>query len=181
MTGIVWDKEKTERLKTLFDSNVAASVIAKEMGCTRNAIIGKVARLGLKNKRSMPVRFGSPNNSPAQKASNGAAIKRSADARKPPLTLAPVKIEISQEDEKPIELVVHRAQQEGERPTIVSLRNYGACRYPLWGNSYTPPEQRFYCGEQTAATGPYCAEHVALCYSAPPVRTAPFVQRRNQR
>jgi GcrA cell cycle regulator len=50
MTGPVsfWTAERTEQLKKLWDNGLSASQIATEIGnCTRNAVIGKVHRLGL--------------------------------------------------------------------------------------------------------------------------------------
>lgn len=49
MKGIFWTDDLIEQLKKLYASELTASQIATEMNCglTRNAIIGKVHRLGL--------------------------------------------------------------------------------------------------------------------------------------
>lgn len=45
----VWSDEKIEELKVLLDRNLSASAIAKRLGFkTRNSVIGKVTRLGLR-------------------------------------------------------------------------------------------------------------------------------------
>jgi len=46
-----WTDERVETLKTMWNDGKSASQIAKELGgVTRNAVIGKVHRLGLSNR-----------------------------------------------------------------------------------------------------------------------------------
>lgn len=46
-----WTDERVEILKTMWGEGKSASQIAKELGgVTRNAVIGKVHRLGLSNR-----------------------------------------------------------------------------------------------------------------------------------
>jgi len=49
-----WTDERIDALKTLWDKGLSASQIAKELGenVTRNAVIGKAHRLGLKSRPS---------------------------------------------------------------------------------------------------------------------------------
>ena len=56
-----WTDERIELLKNLWDSGQSASQIAKELGegVTRNAVIGKAHRLGLKSRPS-PVKADKP-------------------------------------------------------------------------------------------------------------------------
>lgn len=51
---MAWTDERIERLKSLWDEGLSASQIAKELGegVTRNAVIGKAHRLGLKSRPS---------------------------------------------------------------------------------------------------------------------------------
>ena len=56
-----WTDERVETLKKMWGEGQSASVIAKELGgVTRNAVIGKVHRLGLSNRTA--------SNAPAPKA-----------------------------------------------------------------------------------------------------------------
>ncbi|MEC8197651.1 MAG: GcrA family cell cycle regulator, partial [Pseudomonadota bacterium] len=48
-----WTDERVELLKKMWGEGQSASQIAKELGgVTRNAVIGKVHRLGLSNRSS---------------------------------------------------------------------------------------------------------------------------------
>ena len=50
---MAWTDDRVEKLKTMWTEGNSASQIAKEIGgVTRNAVIGKVHRLGLSNRAS---------------------------------------------------------------------------------------------------------------------------------
>ena len=51
MTAITWSDDRVEQLKKLWEAGLSASQIASKMGgVTRNAVIGKVHRLGLSGR-----------------------------------------------------------------------------------------------------------------------------------
>lgn len=52
MKTVDWTDERISELKQLWESGVSGGVIAKKLGLTRNSIIGKVHRLGLKKRQS---------------------------------------------------------------------------------------------------------------------------------
>ena len=69
-----WTDERVETLKKMWSEGQSASQIAKELGgVTRNAVIGKVHRLGLSNRAgsSAPA----PEKKPAKVAPKKAAPK----------------------------------------------------------------------------------------------------------
>ena len=54
-----WSEDRVERLKVLWADGLSASQVAKQLGgVTRNAVIGKVHRLGLAGRRSEERRAG---------------------------------------------------------------------------------------------------------------------------
>jgi hypothetical protein len=55
MTVLTWSEEREARLKELWDAGLSASQIAAELGnVTRNAVIGRVHRLGLSGRAKSP-------------------------------------------------------------------------------------------------------------------------------
>src|SRR5438270_6709541 len=55
MTVLTWSEDRVEQLKKLWEAGLSASQIAAELGnVTRNAVIGKVHRLGLSGRAKSP-------------------------------------------------------------------------------------------------------------------------------
>jgi len=153
-----WTNEKVELLRQLWLDGKSASQIAATLGdgVTRNAVIGKVHRLGLSGRvkaagsaaprmrqKSAP-RALSPGRSGGGFRGNAAL----AMARDPLIDAEP---EILRED-----VVIPMSL----RVTIVELKE-AMCRWPL--GDPTTPEFR-YCGIQTVSEGPYCPHHARLAY-----------------
>ena len=79
-----WTDERVETLKRMWGEGQSASQIAKELGgVTRNAVIGKVHRLGLSN------RAGSGTAAPAKSAPKEKAAAPSKPAPAPKPSAAP--------------------------------------------------------------------------------------------
>jgi GcrA cell cycle regulator len=55
MEGLVWTDELKARLAVLWSDGHSASEIARRMGTTKNAVIGKANRMGLA-RRPSPIR-----------------------------------------------------------------------------------------------------------------------------
>src|SRR5438445_11915056 len=51
--GSTWSAERIELLKQFFHAGLTCSQIANEIGVTRNAVIGKMSRLGLSRPRDV--------------------------------------------------------------------------------------------------------------------------------
>ena len=55
MTVLTWSDDRVDQLKKLWEAGLSASQIAAELGnVTRNAVIGKVHRLGLSGRAKSP-------------------------------------------------------------------------------------------------------------------------------
>src|SRR5919198_626323 len=55
MTVLTWSDDRVEQLKKLWEAGLSASQIAAQLGnITRNAVIGKVHRLGLSGRAKNP-------------------------------------------------------------------------------------------------------------------------------
>ncbi len=88
-----WTDQRIDQLKTLWEKGLTASQIADELGgVSRNAVIGKAHRLGLKSRPS-PVKANEPDKKAASKKSTPAPAKLMAAAPvrpRPAAAAAPV-------------------------------------------------------------------------------------------
>ena len=158
-----WTDERVEQLRQAWMEGKSASQIASLLGhgLTRNAVIGKVHRLGLAGRAKSPNAGGAharPQQTPQSSRSRAAprvapspaaGMVRGATA----LAIRPQALaEVAHE----IETVV---LPMSVRVTIVELKE-AMCRWPL--GDPTSPDFR-YCGSPTNA-GPYCQYHGRLAY-----------------
>lgn len=160
-----WTDERVELLKKLWGDGLSASQIAAELGgITRNAVIGKVHRLGLSGRAKSPA------------TASVAPRPRKPRAPSHPMTsfrvagntaLAPVA--------QPMEAAVAQAQAEPmvelklvpkpeafacEQVTIMELREC-MCRWPIGD----PGRDDFrFCGARSNSGNSYCEHHSALAY-----------------
>ena len=141
-----WTDERVELLKKLWQDGLSASQIAKQLGgVTRNAVIGKVHRLGLSGRAtpSKPQRtvFKAPR--PARPVSAApSAPRRVAESVSAP-QMAPVRLV----DEAP------------GTATVLTLGVH-MCKWPIGD----PALDNFtFCGDR-AEDGPYCYKHNQVAY-----------------
>jgi GcrA cell cycle regulator len=151
-----WTDERVETLKKLWLDGLSASQIAKQLGgVTRNAVIGKVHRLGLSGRAapSQPARpaFKAPR--PARPAAT--AVPAARRAAQPP-----------SRDAAHVAAVAHRpaaAPLQPEEPGVATVLTLGAhmCKWPI-GDPAT--DEFTFCGRRSADDGPYCVEHARIAY-----------------
>ena len=130
----------------LWQDGLSASQIAKQLGgVTRNAVIGKVHRLGLSGRAtpSKPQRtvFKAPR--PARQVAQPSAPRRIAE---PVAHAAPT----------PVRYV-------DEKPGTATVLTLGAhmCKWPIGDPSL---DNFTFCGRRSEENGPYCHEHATVAY-----------------
>lgn len=140
-----WNEERVALLRKLWTEGLSASQIAKQLGgVTRNAVIGKVHRLGLAG-RATPSR---PAKRPVRTA-RPRIIGPSAPRLRTPSSLPHVVIP----DLEPLRF------EDGRAANVLTL-NESMCKYPIGD----PTDADFaFCG-RGAANGPYCQDHARLAY-----------------
>ncbi|HLW90466.1 MAG TPA: GcrA family cell cycle regulator [Roseiarcus sp.] len=153
-----WTDEKVELLRQLWLDGKSASQIAAALGdgVTRNAVIGKVHRLGLSG-RVKTATSAAPRIRQKSLAPRAPSVGRSSGGFRGNTALALARdMLIEAEPELREDVVIPMSL----RVTIVELKE-AMCRWPL--GDPTTPEFR-YCGIQTATDGPYCQHHSRLAY-----------------
>lgn len=150
---MAWNDERVEQLKKMWAEGLSASQIASKMGgVTRNAVIGKVHRLGLSG-RAAPAK-------PQRGCSSSRFEDSGATYREPAMkTIVP----------EP-EFIAPLILDSGDRTTVATLKN-NMCRWPVGD----PAREDFhFCGQSTPAGKSYCAYHAHLAFQ-------PAQQRKSDR
>jgi GcrA cell cycle regulator len=141
-----WTDERVEALKKLWLDGLSASQIAKQLGSglTRNAVIGKVHRLGLSGRAAA--------STPQRAAFKTARPPRPAT----PAVPAPRRVEAVVEQKAVV--VVHAAEETGSA-TVLTL-DARMCKWPIGD----PSRDGFsFCGRANS-DGPYCTHHASMAY-----------------
>lgn len=157
---MAWTDERVETLKKLWADGLSASQIAKELGgVTRNAVIGKVHRLGLSGRATPsrpPRRAVAPRRPrPAVRVRPAAPV---AAGDGPPTAPTPrTVIQTSSVKVEPQKL------PSGEYATVLTLSDH-ICKWPIGD----PGDTAFrFCGRKSSATSPYCDAHATQAYQPP--------------
>lgn len=163
-----WTDERVETLKKLWIEGLSASQIATSLGeVTRNAVIGKIHRLGLSGRArtgvAQPVRKVKP-----QVAQPIRRVVRPATASigNAALQLEPAYAMAVETAPQPMATVVPM----NERVTIMMLTEQ-TCRWPMGD----PGSEAFsFCGKRSDNGIPYCNAHARIAYQ-------PVERRRDRR
>lgn len=159
-----WTDERVDLLKKLWSEGLSASQIAGRLGTvTRNAVIGKVHRLGLSG-RATTSRMKS--HRPRPRPASAAAVKRLAKPRFANVGNSALRALYQTETEAYVapqeELVIPMA----ERKTIETLAETH-CRWPIGD----PQEADFhFCGKGKVQGLPYCEFHARRAFQPPQAR-----------
>jgi GcrA cell cycle regulator len=155
-----WTDERVETLKKLWADGLSASQIAAELGgITRNAVIGKVHRLGLSGRAKSPS-SAAPRPRKPRSASHMLRVSRSLMRGNTALAHA-YELDIEAEPE-PIDNVIPL----GQRRSLLELTE-DTCRWPI-GDPGTA--DFFFCGGAAVTSLPYCAHHSRIAYQPPNAR-----------
>ena len=185
-----WTDERVETLKTMWSEGKSASQIAKELGgVTRNAVIGKVHRLGLSNRVGGPDQVDEVGGAePVVEEAVETAPEVAQAAPQPQVRAVPPKepapvparpktpgqpqppqppnAEISPEALANLAEVAKRAR----RLSLMQLSER-TCKWPV-GDPAT--DDFWFCGLPAVAGKPYCETHVAVAFQ-------PMSARRDRR
>ena len=150
-----WTDERVERLSKLWMEGRSASHIAADLGegVSRNAVIGKIHRLGLSNRATPPAA------ADADRLKLKAAMKPAVSA---PDGAEPVPAPSEPRSSAGLAALAQRdvVIPFSTRVTIMDLRET-MCRWPI--GDPTSSEFRF-CGCRTSSNIPYCPTHASVAF-----------------
>jgi GcrA cell cycle regulator len=155
-----WTEERVAELKKLWAEGHSASQIAKKLGSvTRNAVIGKVHRLGLSGRATpsrpvkRPPRLARPKPQVQTTRPVAAAPRPAAGslALREPVAQAPVEADASIEPKR---------LPNGDMVTVMTVKD-SMCKWPIGD----PADATFgFCGRGSDGSSPYCAEHARVAF-----------------
>ena len=143
---MAWNDERVEQLKKLWSEGLSASQIASKMGgVTRNAVIGKVHRLGLSGRAA-----------PAKPQRGRSSFENAIDEIEP-IRHEPVRKPILSEPEFSAPVIL----DTGDMTTVATLKN-NMCKWPIGDPSR---DDFHFCGQPSTQAGKsYCAYHAHLAF-----------------
>lgn len=185
-----WTDERVETLKKMWGEGQSASQIAKELGgVTRNAVIGKVHRLGLSNRAgsggaSKAAAKDKPAAKPKAKAEpkviRPTSITAEPTTPKPPMSSIrkaiipagqPLPPQPSANEISPEALAKVSEVEKGAKKIGLMELTERTCKWPI-GDPAT--EEFWFCGLPVKQGKPYCEAHVGVAFQ-------PMSSRRDRR
>ncbi len=154
MTVLTWSDDRVEQLKKLWEAGLSASQIAAELGnVTRNAVIGKVHRLGLSGRAKSPS-SAAPRPRKTRPAQHMMRVSRPASRGNTALAHA-FEVEL-----EPDPIAYDNVVPMSQRISLLEL-NEATCHWPV-GDPASP--EFFFCGGKALPSLPYCAHHSRVAY-----------------
>jgi len=174
---MAWTEDRVATLTKLWADGLSASQIAKQLGgVTRNAVIGKVHRLGLSGraKPSSPARKAAARKTAASSASKSSS-PASAPKPKPKPARAPSaprtpRVIAQAPTPPPPPPMEAKLQADGSFATILTITDH-MCKWPIGD----PGADNFrFCGRKTDPEEPYCVAHSRVAYQPSLYQARPF-------
>jgi len=158
----MWTEETVAILRKHHAEGLSASQIARQIGngCTRNAVIGKLHRLGMvRTPDAKSITISLANSSRARAAKPG-------EPSRPRIGIAGRGATYEQAPDVPMPKL-RDAAATGE-PARIMDAHFGGCRWPINdpGKGFMD-ETRFCCGKRKDGSN-YCAAHHAIGWVKPP-------------
>jgi len=146
--GATWTAERVAQLKSCIKAGLSCSQTAAEIGVTRNAVIGKLNRLGLSRPKEASANAPAPKRSAWRKRSAARVLARQRILLELALSAEPCAAPIAIDD--------------GRGCSLLELAP-GRCRWPI----NEPGAADFcFCGNIQVAGLPYCLGHARLAYKS---------------
>lgn len=146
---MAWTEEMVEGLRTMWKQGLTTNEIAKNLGVSKNSIVGKVHRLNL-TARPSPIKR-KEDETAGGETTEISAKPVSKPAKK--ITITPVEIKSANP--------AKNSSQNGV--SLTELDNH-TCRWPMGD----PRDDNFcFCGKKVRSGQTYCEEHAAVAYVKP--------------
>jgi GcrA cell cycle regulator len=150
--GATWTSERVEQLKGCFGAGLTCSQIAAEIGVTRNAVIGKMNRLGLSRPKDVLARAPEPKRTGWRSRNVTGNVTRI-------LSQHQILMALPREPQAQAEAIsIHN----GRGCSLLEL-SPGSCRWPI---SEPGAADFCFCGNTQVEGLPYCVGHARIAYKS---------------
>ena len=196
---MAWNDERVAILKKMWLEGNSASEIAKELGnITRNAVIGKVHRLGLSNRDANTTKTGSTSTKAVKSVKRGRPPKVNKEIKKrgrpeklkDPRDFRETKdvkdqsatslANTKRSSESKLEIVsdlseetlknLLKVEMKSKKISLMELTER-TCKWPI-GDPAT--DSFWFCGHESESGKPYCKTHISIAFQ-------PITQRRSRK
>ena len=196
---MAWSDERVAILKKMWLEGSSASEIAKELGnITRNAVIGKVHRLGMSNRDTNNLKSGSSTSNAKKNVRRGRPPKvnkeekkrgrppkpkdpgnfpRTLDVKEKSITSSSKEMRL---DDSKIKVVsdlseetlqnILKVEMKSKKISLMELTER-TCKWPI-GDPAT--DTFWFCGHESEPGKPYCKTHISIAFQ-------PITQRRSRK
>ena len=157
---IDWTEERKLALRALWlqdDPVLPSAEIARRLGISKNAVVGKARRLRLPARPSPII---PKDGAPPRKAAPSAGA---AETRMAALRAAAAKVALAAAQRRMPAAPQPPPAPPAARPTAGTVTPR-TCRWPLWGHGEVPTHR--YCGAPATDMRPYCEAHCRIAYTA---------------
>jgi GcrA cell cycle regulator len=166
-TRMSWDTKRIEQMERAFAAGLSCSQIARELGVTRNAVLGKLHRMRLTRPQDVAAA------AVAQRRAARLARPKARQQSAPKTALAkawlPKRARVSIAAQQEMLAAAYRAMEPGADAvpihngtgcTLLELRE-AHCRWPIGA---TNAAASAFCGNERVAGLPYCIGHARIAY-----------------
>lgn len=172
-----WTDERVEKLKSMWRAGKSASEIAADLGnVTRNAVIGKVHRLGLASRKGGDAAEDGAANGQTSKSPPQPVAKAEAPAKgnapAPAATSSPnPSLNGAKEPEEDAVVAAEPVEPTTSvDESVIPMRRISifklterTCKWPIGDPSHA---DFHFCGADAKEGAPYCEHHCSLAYQA---------------
>ncbi len=162
-----WTDELIQQLTALWGEGLSTGAIARRMGISKNAVVGKAHRLNL-TARPSPIRKDGVQKAAAPRRVTSPTLPKLASEAKPaaaPAAATPVAADHAVPKPRQVTTLDHAAVPRMERVEVTALRTIfavrpaGKCQWPT-----SSDRPWVFCHAATSHGRSYCQEHAAKAY-----------------
>jgi GcrA cell cycle regulator len=154
-----WNESEVGDLRRMCAEGLSARVIATELGITRNAVIGKVARMGLHlpgpEPKPKPKGKRSHHRQPKPKPLGSPHPWRAKPALAPWVPQPRVRFPEPSRTK-------HGQPELRSAPRLITELTEDVCHWPMWSHQERDIRAKLYCGGMAIEGSKYCPHHAWL-------------------